>query len=184
MTLPRSQVRVFLSHSHANREFVDRLAADLEERDLPVWIDRRALGVGDSIVAGISGGLTESDYLIVVLSRASVESPWVQAELNAALYRQIDSTGTGVLPVLLEPCDVPVLLQDRVYADFSSDYDVGLRALLDVLDSEAEPCHPCAASSRSSVDVPVSGQGGVGDPGEEGHGGARLGGRCHIQART
>src|SRR5262249_36132178 len=63
--------RVFLSHSSHDKEFVRRLADDLMALDLKIWLDERELGPGESIVGGISGGLREADYLIVVLSRAS-----------------------------------------------------------------------------------------------------------------
>src|ERR1041385_6830719 len=131
--------RVFVSYSRKDKRFVDRLVGDIEAKELPVWLDERALDVGDSIVEGISSGLTDSDYIVVVLSRASVESRWVRAELSAALMRELSGQGTLVLPVLKEDCDVPPLLADRVYADFRRDYEAGLKGLLSVLEQEAKP---------------------------------------------
>jgi TIR domain-containing protein len=73
-------------------------------------------------VGKISEGLKDADYLVVVLSQASVSSRWVEQELNAALTNQIAGKGI-VLPVLLEDCELPMLLRKRLYADFRSDLE-------------------------------------------------------------
>ncbi len=137
MPMPEPKpVRAFVSHSGKDKKFVRKLLNDLKQRDLNVWFDERELGVGDSIVEGISGGLQDTDYLIVVLSEASVQSRWVGAELNAAMMQELSGKGTVVLPALIEDCDIPVLLRDRVYADFRKSYKVGLSAIFRVLNLE------------------------------------------------
>jgi hypothetical protein len=74
---------VFLAHSSADKRFVRRLAADLLERGIRVWFDEAELLVGDSLFAKIGDGVREVDYLAVILSPASVKSPWVQREVAA-----------------------------------------------------------------------------------------------------
>ncbi len=125
--------RVFISHSGQDKPFVRRLVADLHQADLKVWIDERELKVGDSIVANIEEGLKDTDYLVIVLSEHSVQSQWVRAELNAALMDQLSGGGTVVLPVRIDDCEIPPLLNSRVYADFRSDYAAGLAQLLTAL---------------------------------------------------
>jgi hypothetical protein len=143
------KARVFVSHSSNDKPFVRKLVGALKEHDLNVWFDEAEIKVGDSIVARISEGL-DSAYLIVVLSKASVASPWVQAEMNAALMDQISGKGGAVLPVLIEPCDLPPLLRDRLYADFTTDFDTGLKKLLAVFEQESEPpAEVTAAATRS-----------------------------------
>jgi TIR domain-containing protein len=137
-TMPTdSNARVFVSHSSKDKPFVKKLVEELRKRPLNVWVDETELKVGDSIVSKISEGLKETDYLVVVLSKASVSSRWVQEELNAALASQLAGKGV-VLPVLIEDCDVPVLLKDRLYADFRFDFNAGLQKLLAVFEQEGE----------------------------------------------
>ena len=131
--------RAFISHSGVDKPFVRRLAEDLRKAGLNIWVDERELKVGDSIVDGISSGLSDSDYLIVVLSAASSKSNWVRAELNSALMKQFSSGGIVVLIALIEDCELPVLLRDRVFADFRRNYTKGLKALLEVLSLETLP---------------------------------------------
>ncbi len=134
----KKQARVFISHSSQDKSFVRKLINDLKTKNLAVWFDEESLKPGDSIVAGISEGLKDTDYLVVVLSQASITSGWVQAELSSALMDQFSNRGTSVIPIKIDDCDVPVLLRDRVYADFRTDYDKGLNSLLAVFEQESK----------------------------------------------
>lgn len=127
-----STPRILLSHSTKDNEFVSRLAADLKSAGLDVWVDWLELKVGDSIVENINQRFKETDYLVVVLSPNAVESHWVKAELGVGLMKQLSNHGLTVLPVLYKPADIPALLADRIYADFTQDYQLGLSALLSV----------------------------------------------------
>lgn len=124
---------VFLSHSSRDNEFCDRLALDLTDYDIGVWYDKWEIKVGDSLREKIGSGIETNDFLAVVLSTASVDSDWVQQELNAALAKELSERKVVVLPLLIEDCDIPIFLNDKKWADFRTDYDAGLQALLDVL---------------------------------------------------
>jgi hypothetical protein len=133
-----SKARVFVSHASEDKLFVRKLVEALREQNLNVWLDERELQVGDSIVAGVSQGLKNADYLVAVVSKASIGSSWVQAELNATLMEELSGKGVAVLPVLIEDCELPTLLKDRVYADFRDDFNTGLQKLLAVFEQEGE----------------------------------------------
>ena len=133
-----SKARVFVSHSSKDKPFVRKLVEALRGHNLNVWIDERELQVGDSIVAGVSEGLKDADYLVAVLSKASIGSRWVQAELNARLMEELSGKGVAVLPALIEDCELPTLLKDRVYADFRHDFNAGLQKLLAAFEQEGE----------------------------------------------
>jgi hypothetical protein len=148
---PTTQARVFISHSSKDKPFVRKLVAALKKHQLNVWFDEQEIKVGDSIVSSISGGLKDSDYLVAVLSKASVASPWVRTELSSALMDQISNQGTAVLPVLIEDCDIPTLLRDRLYADFRHDFKAGLAKLLAVLKQEGETAADLGASTTTTT---------------------------------
>lgn len=132
--------RVFISHSSADKALVDRLAADLAKHGIPVWYDKLDLGIGDSIPGRIDEGIASAKYLLIVLSPAALESRWVREELNAAVAKQIALGGTFILPVLYKDCAVPPLLAHRRFADFRTDYDVGLAELLIVWGKDSRAC--------------------------------------------
>lgn len=110
---------LFLSHSSADKTFVEKLAKDLEGVGVNVWFDKWEIKVGDSLTGKIEEGLQANDYLGLVLSPAAVASEWVKAELSAAWCRQMSSRKIVVLPILYQDCEIPFLLEDRKYADFA-----------------------------------------------------------------
>ncbi len=134
-----SEPKVFISHSSADKQFVRKLVDDLKIQNIPVWFDESDILVGDSIVQKINTALSESDYLIVVLSRTSVESAWVKNELDYALMEEKSKDSIVILPVKIDDCEIPPLLRSRLYADFSRDYASGLAALQRVFSQEKLP---------------------------------------------
>ncbi len=47
--------------------------------------------------------------------------------------RELDEKRVLVLPVLLEDCEIPIFLREKMYADFRTSFDVGLKNLVDAL---------------------------------------------------
>lgn len=97
---------LFLSHSSADKTFVEKLAKDLEGVGVNVWFDKWEIKVGDSLTGKIEEGLQANDYLGLVLSPAAVASEWVKAELSAAWCRQMSSRKIVVLPILYQDCEI------------------------------------------------------------------------------
>jgi hypothetical protein len=122
---------IFISYSHEDKDFVDRLAQQLVRNRVYVWLDRWELLVGDSITSRIEHAITNASALLVVLSKSSVESPWCKREINSGLLRELEERRVVVLPVLAEDCAIPLFLRDKMYADFRSSFDDGLRTILE-----------------------------------------------------
>lgn len=122
---------VFISYSHEDNEFVDKLAAQLVLNKANVWVDRWELKVGDSILQRVQAAMTDSSALIVVLSKASVNSEWCKKELAVGLNRELAERRVLILPLVLEDCEIPLFLRDKMYADFRKSHDKGLREVLD-----------------------------------------------------
>lgn len=58
----------------------------------------------------IEEGLEASDFLIIILSKNSVNSSWVRKELNAFLCDEISSENVKVLLALIDDCCIPIFL--------------------------------------------------------------------------
>jgi len=114
-------VSIFLSHNAKDKPFVRRIAEDLKQYGLRVWVDEAEINVGDSLIKKVSEGIDTTDYLGVVISRNSVKSNWVQKELSLAMSKEIASKKVVVLPLLLEHCELPEFLRDKLYADFTDE---------------------------------------------------------------
>ena len=111
---------VFLSHSSKDKFFVRELAERLRNNGVNAWIDEAEISIGDSLTEKIGSAIQDADFVCVVLSYNSINSNWVQKELQVALNKEFSEKEVVVLPVLLEPVKMPPFLADKLYADFSS----------------------------------------------------------------
>lgn len=121
--------RLFLSYATDDRAFALRLATSLNQLGHTVWVDQWEIGVGDSIWSTIEAGVDAADYLIVVLSKHTRTSGWVEREVQVKYCEEIACRRTRILPVLIEDCSVPPFLRPKRFADFRVGYDIGLAQL-------------------------------------------------------
>jgi hypothetical protein len=112
---------IFLSHSSKDKFFARKIAQELQAHGVRVWIDEAEINVGDSLTEKIGSAIHETEFMGIVLSRNSVNSNWVQKELQIALNKEIAQRKMVVLPMLLEQVEMPPFLKDKKYADFTGD---------------------------------------------------------------
>ncbi len=118
---------IFISYSRQDVKFVDRLVKNLVAARHSVWMDRWELAVGDSLTERIQEALTGSNAILVILSKRSVASEWCKRELTAGLIRELEEKKTLVMPCVIDDCEIPLFLRDKLYADFRSDPDEAFR---------------------------------------------------------
>ena len=125
-------MKVFLSHSKSDKPHIRRIKSDLEAHHIKCWIDEEEIPFGGSITEYIEKGLSESDVIMVFLSKNSVLSRWLKVEWQTLFFKQINDNKIMVIPVLLEDCEIPMMLRSRKYVDFSiaSEYETNLSRLL------------------------------------------------------
>lgn len=75
---------IFISYSHDDKIFAERLARDLDDAGLDVWIDFRRLRGGELWRDEIFNGIAQADVVVICLSPASIESEWVRREILMA----------------------------------------------------------------------------------------------------
>jgi hypothetical protein len=129
---------VFVSHSTQDKKFVTALTTALNERGILTWVDDKQIKVGQPIPRRISEGIASCDFFLIVISKAAIQSRWVENELNSAYFQAVRKRTDAILPVLLERVDLPSLLQPLRYADFTNSFDKGLHDLLRSLEVDKE----------------------------------------------
>ncbi len=122
-------MKAFLSHTSSDKPFVLKLARDLKSENVDVWLDEWEIRVGNSIVEEIDKALSSHGFFVLILSSRSLQSDWVRKELNSSLMRYLSDRTIKILPVLYERCNVPTIISDLRYADFTSDYGKGFADL-------------------------------------------------------
>jgi len=117
--------QVFISYSRTDMDFVRRLALDLQSAGVDVWWDLSDIQGSDVWERKIEEGLRSSQYFIIVLTPASLESRWVRRE-----YLTADNKGLKIIPLKLKNFDdAPLTLRDiqpieainRMYEDVLAD---------------------------------------------------------------
>jgi tetratricopeptide (TPR) repeat protein len=102
---------VFISYSSADRAAVEKLVHALAARGIECWWDQWHIGPGDDIVARINTGLEQAGAGVIVFSRNSRESRWVEAEASYFTYARIHENKLLIPVVLDHDSWVPPLLR-------------------------------------------------------------------------
>jgi len=108
--------KVFISHASEDKErFVLDFAIKLRSKGIDAWVDKWEIYPGDSLVDKIfEEGIKNAQAVIVVLSKYSVDKPWVREELNASMVKKINES-SKLIPVVINDCQVPECLQSTVW---------------------------------------------------------------------
>ena len=108
--------KVFISHASEDKErFVVEFAIKLREKGIDAWVDQWEILPGDSLVDRIfEEGIKNAQAMIIVLSKISVQKPWVKEELNAGMVKRI-SGKCKLIPVVIDDCEVPEALRSTVW---------------------------------------------------------------------
>jgi hypothetical protein len=92
---------IFISYSHDDSKFVDKLYEELKESGASVWLDRHDLLAGP-LEKQIVRALRIQDIVIIVLSKNSIESDWVENELEMARKKEKDEGREVLCPIALD----------------------------------------------------------------------------------
>ena len=149
---------IFLSYASEDRDRVRLVADGLTASGLSVWWDRH-LPAGRTYIHEIGKALRAARCVVVLWSRASVESDWVLEEATDARSRKV------LLPALIEDVHPPVGFAtlhavDLIHWDGSAQ-SPDFRKLLDdmarLLDPNAAPAMPPSAAVRKPSPAPPPG---------------------------
>lgn len=126
--------KFFFSYSRHDTDLVKKLADDLKKAGANVWLDQQDIPVGENWDTAIQHALNEASGVLLVLSSTSVQSQNVLDEASFALDQ-----GKRIIPLLIEPCEVPFRFARKQYIDFMTDYSLGLQSLLQTLANKDKP---------------------------------------------
>jgi hypothetical protein len=103
---------VFVSYSRADRAVARSFAESFEREGFSVWWDQ-AINPGEAFDQVTEQALEDAKAVIVLWSRASVNSRWVRAEATQA------NANNRLLPVMIEPCRRPIIFELTHTVDLS-----------------------------------------------------------------
>lgn len=139
----------FISHSSENREFAERLHADLQSKNIRCWYAPHDMKTGDRIRTRIYEQIWFNDKLLLILSESSVKSSWVEYEVETVLARERKENRDILFPIRLDDAVMESttawaahIQEARHITDFTrwkehDEYQKGLSRLLRDLKQEA-----------------------------------------------
>jgi hypothetical protein len=130
-----SKISAFISYASQDKDISRRLAYDLRSAGIEIWYDEFQLRAGDPILHSIRTGIERSDVLLALISKHSITSKWVDKEVRDAFGKHGVTGAPAIIPIRLDDSEPPSFLRSVKWIDFRTDYDEGLRELLDALRS-------------------------------------------------
>jgi TIR domain len=91
----------FISYSNEDNDFALKIEADLRNSGVECWIEPHNLPIGsklDEILIAIG----KRDKLLAILSTASINSPWVQKEVDRALELERSRNTVVLFPIRID----------------------------------------------------------------------------------
>lgn len=92
----------FISYSNMDESFAKRLLADLQSQGIRCWFAPQDLRPGDRILPRIEENIRVYDKLLLILSQHSLESGWVEYEVETALAKESKEQRTVLFPIRID----------------------------------------------------------------------------------
>ena len=139
----------FLSYARADEGAALRFANDLMAGGVSVWVDQYDIRPSQHWDRAVEAAVRSCEGLIVVLSPRSVASPNVADEVSVAIDDKKD-----LIPILIEPCVLPLRMTRMQFIDATRDYEAALRRCLAAIAGNAPTGRPAPAAQTSSALAP------------------------------
>jgi hypothetical protein len=92
----------FISYSAKDKEFTERLHADLQNNGVRCWFAPHDMPIGAKIWDAIDDAIKLRDKLLLILSRNSIKSDWVEDEVQKAFAEERDRKELVLFPVRID----------------------------------------------------------------------------------
>ena len=103
----------FISYSTSDEEFARRLHESLQAKNIRTWFAPEDLKIGDRFRSRIDESIRIHDKLVLILSEPSINSAWVQREVETALEREDREKRDVLFPIRL---DESIFASDAAWA--------------------------------------------------------------------
>lgn len=141
---------VFLCHASEDKHLIiDPLAEHLSRNGITYWLDEEQIAWGDSVCEQVNAGLTNSTFVIAVVSPHFLVKSWPQRELNALINMEAK---TGLVRILVLLTGGPShlhavferfpLLNDKLYLEWKDNPQAVVSALARRLGKDTVPLPP------------------------------------------
>lgn len=122
--------QVFIMYSHDEKELARKITDDLSKDNIRVWLDEQNLRIGDSITESVNKALNESQWILFIPPKKNnLNNGWVSKEIDMALASEKWRSRHFVIPIKTKDGHLPDTLKDRLWVDFSANYEEAIEKL-------------------------------------------------------
>ncbi|XP_052778526.1 uncharacterized protein LOC128215966 [Mya arenaria] len=117
---PEKDYHVFVCYASENVNEVRMIVENLEKGGVKCCNHERDFTPGHGIFENMADKINASLHMLVVLSEDFSKSDFAQHELKEAIHQEIRED-FSIIPLKIEPCDVPDILKNKTYIDCEND---------------------------------------------------------------
>jgi len=92
----------FISYSTKDKKFAERLFTDLQNKGIRCWFANEDMKIGDKTRNTIDEAINKREKLLLILSKHSIRSNWVEHEVETALDEERKRKTTVLFPIRLD----------------------------------------------------------------------------------
>lgn len=140
----------FLSYARADEVIALKFADDLIAAGVQVWVDQYDIRPSQHWDRAVEAAVRSCEGMIVVLSPRSAASPTVADEVSVAIDMKKD-----LIPLLIEPCVLPLRMTRMHFIDAARDYEAALRRCLAAIQGQARVASTPAPETRNVLPAQV-----------------------------
>jgi hypothetical protein len=147
----------FFSYSSKNNDWVRKLAVDLAERGVKIWSYEDRIETED-FISVINKTLPACRNLVLALTKESLQSPWVEKEVNYSISREIKERRDIIVVVKLENVEPWPLIATKRMIDFTEtgNYPENLNSLASRLtENFKSPIRIISPSHAAEISSPL-----------------------------
>lgn len=153
----KKKMSCFISYASQDEAFARGLRADLEAAKVETWYAPKDIPIGARIRTELDRAVQSSDLVVLILSKGSVESHWVEQEVETAFELERKTRSIRLLPIRVDDAVMQSvsgwashLRRTRNIGDFSNaverneNYQIALNRLLEAVRNAATNEDPTA----------------------------------------
>ena len=124
---------IFISHSSVDKSIAREIKTSLEDFGYGVWIDEKDILAGEDFGNIIYEGLEKCKIIIILVSKDSIKSFWVNAELEKAMEYE-DLQEKFVIPVRIDDSEVNERISHKTFITIGENIEETVRKIVAAAD--------------------------------------------------
>jgi hypothetical protein len=128
------EMKIWISYTKSDKDFFERISREIEHDGHEIISIENEISAGDFIVDKLTAQINQADFILLILSKDSIKSSWINYEILIALSER--GRRKTIIPLLLtKGIAIPPIISHLFYLDFTdnSNFDESKKKLLDAI---------------------------------------------------